>query len=68
MSKKRPADPYAAREAQKYDNPIPSREYILEQLEQAGVKHVYYESPGTGHEFLTWRRSLNRFAQLIFQD
>ncbi|MBN2589766.1 MAG: hypothetical protein JXA96_07880 [Sedimentisphaerales bacterium] len=41
---------------------------IHEQLEQAGVKHVYYESPGTGHEFLTWRRSLNRFTQLIFQD
>lgn len=41
---------------------------IHEQLEQAKVKHVYYESPGTGHEFLTWRRSLNRFAQLIFQD
>ena len=41
---------------------------IDEQLTQAGVKHVYYESPGTAHEFLTWRRSLNRFAQLIFRD
>ena len=41
---------------------------IHEQLDQAGVKNVYYESPGTAHEFLTWRRSLNRFAQLIFQD
>ncbi|MGW8228708.1 MAG: ribonuclease R [Gammaproteobacteria bacterium] len=36
MSKKRPADPYAAREAQKYDNPIPSREFILELLEKEG--------------------------------
>jgi ribonuclease R len=36
MSKKRPADPYAAREAQKYDNPIPSREFILELLENEG--------------------------------
>ena len=41
---------------------------IHEQLDQAGIKNVYYESPGTAHEFLTWRRSLNRFAQLIFQD
>ncbi len=41
---------------------------IDEQLKAAGVKHVYYESPGTAHEFLTWRRSLNRFAQLLFQD
>ena len=36
MSKKRPTDPYAAREAQKYDNPIPSREFILEMLEKEG--------------------------------
>lgn len=41
---------------------------IHEQLDQAKVKNVYYESPGTAHEFLTWRRSFNRFAQLIFQD
>ncbi|GAB4393592.1 MAG: ribonuclease R [Gammaproteobacteria bacterium] len=27
-------DPYARREAQRYDNPIPSREYILQTLEQ----------------------------------
>ena len=36
MSKKKNTDPYAAREAEKYDNPIPSREYILQLLEQAG--------------------------------
>lgn len=29
-------DPHAQRESSKYDNPIPSREYILEQLESAG--------------------------------
>lgn len=33
MSKK---DPYHEREAQKYSNPIPSREYILEYLEELG--------------------------------
>lgn len=29
-------DPHADRESNKYDNPIPSREYILEKLEEAG--------------------------------
>jgi len=29
-------DPFAEREAQKYDNPIPSREYIIQQLTQIG--------------------------------
>ena len=35
-------------------------------LEAAGIKHVYYESPGTAHEWLTWRRSLHEFAPLLF--
>ena len=39
-----------------------------EALEQAGIKHVYYESPGTSHEWQTWRRSLRQFASLIFKD
>ncbi|MFK5913759.1 MAG: ribonuclease R, partial [Woeseiaceae bacterium] len=30
-------DPHAERESSKYDNPIPSREVILEQLEKAGI-------------------------------
>ena len=33
---KKAVDPHAERESSKYDNPIPSREYILEQLEVAG--------------------------------
>jgi len=37
------------------------------ELEKAGIKHVYYESPGTSHEWQTWRRSLNQFAGLIFK-
>ncbi|MBK7133034.1 MAG: esterase [Bacteroidales bacterium] len=36
-------------------------------LSAAGIKHVYYESPGTDHEWLTWRRSLNEFAPLLFK-
>jgi enterochelin esterase-like enzyme len=39
-----------------------------QELEKAGVKHVYYESPGTGHEWQTWRRSLHEFAPLLFQN
>ena len=30
-------DPHHAREARKYDNPIPSREFILETLTELGV-------------------------------
>ena len=41
---------------------------IHEALEEAGVKHVYYEAPGTAHEFQTWRKSLHGFAQLLFRD
>jgi enterochelin esterase-like enzyme len=37
-----------------------------EVLEKAGIKHVYYESPGTAHEWLTWRRCLHEFAPLLF--
>ena len=37
-----------------------------EALEKAGIKHAYYESPGTSHEWLTWRRSLHEFAPLLF--
>ena len=36
-------------------------------LEGLGINHVYYESPGTGHEWLTWRRSLHQFAPMLFR-
>ena len=36
-------------------------------LNELGVNHVYYESPGTGHEWLTWRRSLHMFAPMLFR-
>ncbi|MEO7414140.1 MAG: alpha/beta hydrolase-fold protein [Opitutaceae bacterium] len=39
-----------------------------EALKAAGINHVYYESPGTGHEWHTWRRSLREFASLLFQE
>lgn len=37
-------------------------------LDSAGVKHVYYESPSTAHEWQTWRRSLRQFAPLLFKS
>jgi enterochelin esterase family protein len=39
---------------------------IHEALEKAGVKHTYYEAPGTAHEFQTWRKSLHGFALLLY--
>jgi enterochelin esterase-like enzyme len=40
---------------------------LHEALEKAGINHIYYESPGTAHEWQTWRRSLRQFASLIFK-
>ena len=37
-------------------------------LKEDGVNACYYESPGTAHEWQTWRRSLYQFAQLLFKD
>lgn len=39
-----------------------------EALQKAGIKQIYYESPGTSHEWQSWRRSLNQFASLIFKN
>ncbi len=37
-------------------------------LKARGLRNVvYYESPGTAHEWLTWRRSLREFAPLLFK-
>jgi enterochelin esterase-like enzyme len=36
-------------------------------LTDAGIEHVFYESPGTDHEWQTWRRSLKDFAPRLFQ-
>jgi enterochelin esterase family protein len=37
-------------------------------LGEAGITSYYYVSPQTGHEWLTWRRSLDQFARLVFQE
>jgi enterochelin esterase family protein len=36
-------------------------------LSKAGVDHVYWESPGTDHEWQTWRRNLKDFAARLFR-
>ncbi len=36
-------------------------------LTQAGIKNVYFESPETAHEWLSWRRAFADFAPRLFQ-
>ncbi len=38
-----------------------------ESLKAIGINAYSYVSPGTAHEWQTWRRSLHQFAQLIFK-
>ena len=37
-------------------------------LKNAGINSVFYVSPDTAHEFLSWRRSLREIAPLLFRD
>ena len=37
-------------------------------LKAAGIDSVFYVSPDTAHEFLSWRRSLREFAPLLFRE
>ena len=40
---------------------------LVDKLNEAGIKAVYYVSPGTHHEWLTWRRSLHEFIPYLFK-
>jgi ribonuclease R len=67
-SKSPASDPFAGREAQNYDNPIASREHILDQLEQLGepaLLEQLAEMLGLGGEEGTeaLRRRLNAMAR-----
>ena len=42
-------------------------ETLVKNLRDAGVKADFYVSPGTHHEWLTWRRSLNEFIPHLFK-
>ena len=45
----------------------PATKNFSDQLTKAGIHNVYFESPGTAHEWLTWRRCLEDFAPRLFQ-
>jgi enterochelin esterase family protein len=36
-------------------------------LDKAGIHYVFFSSPETAHEWLTWRRDLNDFAPRLFR-
>jgi enterochelin esterase family protein len=38
-----------------------------EALTKVGIRNVYFESPGTAHEWLSWRRAFQDFAPRLFQ-
>ncbi|MGF1910167.1 ribonuclease R [Vibrio kasasachensis] len=74
MSDQIPNDPFAKRESENYENPIPSREFILEFLKTAGVplnRNDLFEAlklQGEEHyEGLRRRlRAMERDGQLVF--
>lgn len=45
----------------------PGTKNFSDELTKAGIHNVYFESPGTAHEWLTWRRCLNDFAPRLFR-
>jgi enterochelin esterase family protein len=52
----------------KEPNPFPgSVGAFRAMLEKAGIKYVFYQSTGTAHEWLTWRRDLFQFLPLLFK-
>ncbi len=73
FAKRSPADPFAAREADKYGSPIASREFILSELEQIGEPSTlqqlaFHFNLNTEEEIEALRRRLNamtRDGQLI---
>lgn len=52
----------------KEPNPFPgSVGAFKKMLDKQGIRYVFYESQGTAHEWLTWRRSLHQYAGLLFK-
>ena len=41
---------------------------MVDNLKKLGINVVYYESPGTHHEWLTWRRCFNEFVPHLFKN
>jgi ribonuclease R len=73
VSKKKSKDPFYLRECEKYDNPIPSREYILQILQDFGrpmsTRQLFQAldmMDDTKHEALSFRlRAMLRDGQLM---
>lgn len=40
---------------------------LVDKFREVGIKAEYYVSPGTHHEWLTWRRSLHEFIPHLFK-
>jgi enterochelin esterase family protein len=45
----------------------PRVKQFSDELTQAGIHNVYFESPGTAHEWLSWRRALADFAPRLIR-
>jgi enterochelin esterase-like enzyme len=45
----------------------PGTKDFSDALTKSGIRNVYFESPGTAHEWLSWRRALNDFAPRLFR-
>jgi enterochelin esterase-like enzyme len=45
----------------------PGTKTFSEQLTKAGIHNVFFESAGTAHEWLTWRRCFKDFAPRLFR-
>jgi enterochelin esterase-like enzyme len=41
--------------------------HIVDMSKAAGVNAIFFNSPGTKHEWQTWRRSLHEYAPLLFR-
>ncbi|TFF37576.1 esterase [Mucilaginibacter psychrotolerans] len=53
----------------KEPNPFPgSIGAFRNMLDKQGIKYAQYESPGTAHEWQTWRRSLKGYVSLLFKN
>jgi enterochelin esterase family protein len=45
----------------------PRVKQFSDELTAAGIHNVYFESPGTAHEWLSWRRAFADFAPRLFR-
>ena len=40
---------------------------MVSELKRMGIRVDFYQSPGTHHEWLTWRRCLRQFVPHLFK-